>query len=266
MKKLLAALSCLLILPLLCTGCFSFGFHIGSSRSSSEDGVGPAVHVDGAHTVVKAEDSSPSAAYTLVVERLIFISTKDVTLTVLPADGAPRVEVDCAQGFLNQGLTAQIGHGKITVRSDNRGTFITDFFHITVYAPCKSVRIDGAYTLDIDASHADTFRLEVNGAAEGKVYNLAVSDAACDIRGAASLALSGQADTFTCVINGAGELDAKGLPAQDAKVTINGTGNAKINAAKTLEATINGAGAVAYYGDPAKVIPRVNGVGSITPG
>lgn len=266
MKKLFAVLSFLLILP-LCAGCFYFGgFHRGSSGSSSSGEAGPAIRVEGTHTVIKAEDSSPSAAYTLDVERLLFISTKDVALTIKQADGAPRVEVDCAQGFVNQGLTAQIGDGRITVQSDNRGTFLTDFFHITVYAPCKSIRIDGAYELDIDASHVDTFRLEVNGAADGKVYNLAVSDAACDIRGAAKLALSGRTDTFACTIDGAGALDAKGLPAQDAKVTINGTGSAAVNAAKSLEATINGAGAVTYYGDPSIVTPRINGVGSVAPG
>ena len=263
MKKLFAALLCMMILP-LCVGCFSFGF--GSMGSSSQDGVGPALRVEGDHTVVKAEDSSPSAAYDLQVRRLVFAASKDVTLTIKPADGAPRVEVDCAKGFLDRGLTAEIGDGKITVQSDNRGTFLTDSFHITVYAPCKSIRIDGAYQLDADASHVDSFRLEVNGAADGKIYNLSVGDASCDIRGAGKLALSGQATKLSCTVNGAAALDAKGLPAQTVGVTINGAGSASVNATKTLDATINGAGSVVYYGAPSIVNPRINGVGSVQAG
>jgi len=256
MRKIRFPALCLALLLVLslCAGC------------SYRAGGGPLIRMRGEHTVIKAEDAAPGGAYDFSVRRLIFASAQEATITVKPADGAPRVEVDCAKSFVDAGLTVAIGDGKIAVSTDNGGTFTTDTFHITVYAPCKSILIEGAYKLDADASGVDDFSLEVDGAADGQVYNLDAGRVKCDIRGAAKLSLSGKAQQLDCTIDGTAALDAKALSVSDAGVTINGAGRATVNAANSLDAAINGAGSIVYYGSPASVKPRINGAGSIQPG
>jgi hypothetical protein len=52
------------------------------------------------------------------------------------------------------------------------------------------------------------------------------------------------------------------LTTQDASVRISGSAHVKLDARKTLTASISGAGDVEYYGDP-KVERRVSGIGRI---
>lgn len=252
-KRLISLLLLLLLLSVAASGCVPVA-------------VRGALRVTGAHTTVKAEAATNEDAYDLYLRGLIFLSGDDVTLTVKPADGPARVEVDCAKALVSKyGLAATIEGGEIRIEADALYTLRTDSFHVTVYAPCKSVYVEGAYDLDIDAAGVDEFTLKISGAAEGGVQNIDAKDVSCDIAGAANISLAGSAETLTCRINGAGEVDAKDLTAHDATLQINGAGEITATATLSLDASINGAGKIGYYGRPADVHQQLAGAGTIEP-
>ena len=250
--KRLISLLLLLLLFLAASGCVA--------------PVRGALRVSGAHTTVEAEATTTEGAYDLYLRGLIFLSGDDVTLTVKPADGPARVEVDCAKALVSKyGLAATIEGDEIRIEADALYTMRTDSFHVTVYAPCKSVYVEGAYDLDIDASGVNEFMLKISGAAEGGVQNIDAKNVSCDIAGAANISISGSAEEFTCRINGAGNVDAKDLTAHDAMLQINGAGEITATATLSLDASINGAGKIGYYGRPADIRQQLAGAGTIEP-
>lgn len=252
-KRLVSLLLLLLLLSTAASGCVPAA-------------VRGALRVSGAHTTVKAEATTNEDAYDLYLRGLIFLSGDDVTLTVKPADGPARVEVDCAKTLVSKyGLAATIEGHEIRIEADALYTLRTDSFHVTVYAPCKSIYVEGAYDLDIDATGVNEFSLKISGAAEGGVENIDAKSVSCDIAGAANISLSGSTEELTCRINGAGEVDAKDLTAHDAMLQINGAGDITATATLSLDASINGAGKIGYYGRPADIRQQLAGAGTIEP-
>ena len=259
MKARIRLFPLLVLLLLLIIAAYAF-------NGCANGGVRGALRVSGAHTTVKAEATTKEAAYDLYLRGLIFIAGDDVTLTIKPADGPARVEVDCPKALVTKyGLTATIDNGEIRIEADSLYTLRTDSFHVTVYAPCKSVFVEGAYDLDIDASGVDEFSLKISGAAEGGVKNIKAKDVNCAVAGAANISLAGTTDSLTCRINGAGDINAKDLTARDATLQINGAGEITSTATTSLDAAINGAGKIGYYGRPADVRQQLAGAGTIEP-
>ncbi len=254
MNKTIRVAALLLFIMLAVTGC-------GFTRRAVNRA---AIRLDGAHTTVTAEGAAGQGPYSLSIEGLVFLADGDVTLTVKPADGAPRVEVDCAKALVDRyALKAEITGDKIIVKTNERSPFLTDSFHVTVYAPCEYIRVEGDYILDVDASNVSRFGLNIAGAADGKVSNLSVEKTVLVVDGAASLTLSGASDTLSCKLNGAGTIDAKELSAKEADLTINGAGTIRATATDALDAQINGTGTISYYGDPDDISQQINGMGTI---
>jgi len=83
------------------------------------------------------------------------------------------------------------------------------------------------------------------------------------ISGAGNVTASGEATAQTVKINGIGNYQARDLWGTTAKVEINAAGSATVRVSDSLDATINGAGSINYYGNPT-VSQRVAGVGRIT--
>lgn len=254
MKKIVSLTAFVLVAALMLTGC-RFGRRVAERT---------AARLEGPHTTVTAEGTAGQGPYSLSVEGLVFLSKDDVTLTVKPADGAPRVEVDCAQELVDRhGLKAEIKGDKINVYADGSRTFLTDFFHVTVYAPCEYISVEGDYEINVDAAGVSRFGLEIAGAADGTISNLNAEKTVLAVDGAANITLSGASDTLSCKLNGAGTIDAKELNAKEADLIINGAGTIKATATDKLEAQINGAGTISYYGNPSDVSQQINGMGSI---
>ena len=259
MKKRTIGLGILLLAAMLfLSGCFTI-------RSSVRERV--KVHLSGPHTTVTAEAETAADAYSLSVNGLVFLADGDVTLTVKPAEGNPRVEVDCAEALVKEhGLKVEITGDKITVKTDEFRTFLTDSFHVTVYAPCEYIYVEGDYQVDVDAADVSRFGLKVAGAAKGEIKNIAVQKTVIEADGAVKLSLSGTSDAFTCTLNGAGDVEAKALQAKDVKLVINGAGTIETTALEKLDAQINGTGSIRYYGKPADVSQQINGMGTIRAG
>ena len=68
---------------------------------------------------------------------------------------------------------------------------------------------------------------------------------------------------LTVRMAGAGHGDFSRLVADEAKVTVEGVGSVIVHPKDTLDATMNGVGAILYTGSPREVNTRMNGLGTI---
>ena len=83
------------------------------------------------------------------------------------------------------------------------------------------------------------------------------------LEGATNLHGSGRLDELTVFMAGAGTADLDSLAASVAKVTVAGVGNVTVHPEESLDATMNGIGAIIYTGSPRDVNTHVNGLGTI---
>jgi hypothetical protein len=84
-----------------------------------------------------------------------------------------------------------------------------------------------------------------------------------DVAGATRLKAEGQLEHLTVHMAGAGHADFSRLIADHAKVTVEGVGSVVVYSKDTLDATMNGVGAILYTGTPRQVNTRMNGLGTI---
>jgi Putative auto-transporter adhesin, head GIN domain len=107
--------------------------------------------------------------------------------------------------------------------------------------------------------------LAVNGAGNVTITGVRGTALALALQGAGNLTAAGQTAALNARINGAGNMDLSQLVAGDASIAVNGAGSLAANVTGSLQATVNGVGSITYSGNPQKVEPQINGVGSIAP-
>lgn len=83
------------------------------------------------------------------------------------------------------------------------------------------------------------------------------------IEGAAHITAEGRLEELTVFMAGAGHADLSNLIANAAKVTVAGVGSVFVHPGNTLDATMNGVGAILYTGNPREVNTHMNGLGTI---
>lgn len=86
------------------------------------------------------------------------------------------------------------------------------------------------------------------------------------LEGATHLKAVGQLASLTVSLVGAGHADLKSLIADDAKITVDGVGSVLVHPKNSLDATMNGVGAILYTGNPREVNTHMNGLGTIARG
>ena len=70
----------------------------------------------------------------------------------------------------------------------------------------------------------------------------------------------------TAVIEGAGSLHAEALRSRRCRIRISGSGDAEVFVSEMLDASIDGAGDIVYFGSPAGIKKRITGAGDIVSG
>jgi len=105
-------------------------------------------------------------------------------------------------------------------------------------------------------------RLAISGAVKGHVDGVSGEGFDIELSGAGSLDVTGQVERLGIHLSGAGRIRAQGLRAEEAGVRCSGAGSIELQATRTLDVVLSGAGRVAYHGDP-KVTQKISGVGSL---
>lgn len=124
-----------------------------------------------------------------------------------------------------------------------------------------TMRSNSRLTVQITLPKLDS--LELEGGNDVSVAGLQGGDTKIKAAGAANIIADGQLDELTVRLAGAGHADLSKLAVVDAKVTVDGVGSVIVNPRDSLDATMNGVGAIFYTGSPSKVNTRMNGLGTI---
>jgi len=106
--------------------------------------------------------------------------------------------------------------------------------------------------------------LELDGGNDVRLRGFNGGDSTINVRGAARIEGSGELDRLTIHMAGAGHADLSRLTTTDAKVTVDGVGSVFVRPKQSLDATMNGVGAILYSGSPQQVNSSMNGFGTIS--
>ncbi|MGC9397323.1 MAG: head GIN domain-containing protein [Anaerolineae bacterium] len=170
-----------------------------------------------------------------------------------------------AEDNLMQYITTEVKDGELDIRwqknilATNREPI---HFYLTVKA-LDTITLDGAGDIEAPNMQAETFSVNANGAGNFELLHLTADSLVVTISGAGNVTVTGEATAQTVKINGLGQHQARDLWSTTAEVEINAAGSATVRVSDALDAKINGAGSVYYYGNPT-VSQRVTGVGRIS--
>jgi hypothetical protein len=184
---------------------------------------------------------------------------------------AERRDVEAFDSISLQGaarLEIQIGEPLSVVLSGNQASVNRVETHVsggTLHIKNKArdwgIRKNSRLTVQITLPKLDS--LELEGGNDVSVAGLHGGDTSIKATGAANIRADGELNELTVRMAGAGHADLSQLAVADAKVTVDGVGNVIVNPRESLDATMNGVGAILYTGSPKKVNTRMNGLGTI---
>ena len=168
-------------------------------------------------------------------------------------------------------VQATISNGRLLIRAlDRRRWWNRLFGHEASRAPTITVhlrtldRLVLSGTVKVTAPRMQTPSLQIgaSGGASLTIDDLVATTLRVDGSGALSAEIGGRVGAQHVSISGAGSYNAERLKALDATVFVSGVGSVVINAERTLNASISGAGVIEYIGDP-KVTEHVSGMGRV---
>jgi hypothetical protein len=107
---------------------------------------------------------------------------------------------------------------------------------------------EGRLLVEVSAPAVEA--LSITGAADVRVDGLDADAFDVRVTGAGDLAAAGRVQRLTLDISGAGDADLAELAADDARVELSGAGDAEVSASEVLDAEVSGAGDLAYFGEP----------------
>jgi len=239
--KFLVPTAVLAVLAAALGGCSTSGMINGNGKMT--DG---SVAYDGAITTINVSDVTAELA-------LSPASGSSVTYTIdenLAAD----LSVAVSDGV----LTIKSKDGK-SLNSSHNITFNVSSDKLAAISTAGSVKVTGQGTFT-----ADTFKLDVSGAATGTLA-LSAQDVSLTISGAANMELTGTTNKLEIKNSGAAVIKARGLASQDATVSVDGAGTVEVSASGTLDASVSGVGTVTYWGNPT-LSENTSGVASVKQG
>jgi hypothetical protein len=171
-------------------------------------------------------------------------------------EGAAKLEIT-----IGEPVSVHIsGHEKAVRRIETRVSGNT--LHIKGRARDWVIR-DNSSRLTLQITLPRLEKLELQGGNDVRLVGLRGGDTTIKAAGAANINGDGQLDQLTVRMTGAGHADLSKLVVADATVTVDGVGSVIVNARESLDATMNGVGAIFYTGTPSKVNTRMNGLGTI---
>lgn len=199
---------------------------------------------DGRHESSDADGSPP------VSERREVTSFDSISL-----EGAAKLEIT-----IGEPLSVQVsGNEKSVARTETSVHGST--LRIKNKARDWTIRNNTRLTVQITLPKLDS--LELEGGNDVSLAGLHGGDTTIKAAGAANIIADGQLDALVVRLAGAGHADLSKLAVVDAKVTVDGVGSVIVNPRDSLDATMNGVGAIFYTGSPSKVNTRMNGLGTI---
>lgn len=188
-------------------------------------------------------------------------------VTLLQSDGES-IEVDAAR---HTRVSADVTDGRLFVRAEDRRRWWNRLFggrpatapRITLrFRALDVIDLSGNVRMRVPKLEAESLRISASGGSDLSIDDLRATSLRVRGSGALDAKLAGRVETQEVSISGAGSYRAEKLVADDATVSVSGVGDVVVHAAKTLRATISGAGVIEYVGDPV-VTEHVSGIGRV---
>jgi hypothetical protein len=183
--------------------------------------------------------------------------TRDVSsFAAIDMSGAARLEITVGrpESLLLEGraasierVTTEVRHNTLFIESKPRDWFMSS----------NRRRI----TVRISVPKLES--LQVEGGNDVRVTGFDGGESVIKASGAAHIFAEGRLAALTVRMAGAGHGDFSRLEADQARVTVEGVGSVIVHPKDTLDATMNGVGAILYTGSPREVNTRMNGLGTI---
>ena len=219
-------------LVLAATACFGLGSHESEGsgvvrRESRTVAAFTAIVIEGSGNVTLSQGSPQSLS----------VETDDNLL--------PLVKTEVRAGVLSLGFK----EGVKPVHMSQLEFFIT-------VPELTGVKISGSGNLhSTGLIRGRTLTLEISGS--GGIYSeLDVDGLGVTISGSGGMTAEGKAGHLSVAISGSGSVQARDLASVDADVTVNGSGEAVINARRTIAINVSGSGRVAYGGGAEATITK----------
>jgi hypothetical protein len=189
---------------------------------------------------------------------VILVPGGDETVMVeLPARSRGRVRVDIDGGVL------KLGYRRASHWWDEAMGRRAATPRITInFRRIDRVRTSGKVKLVANGLHTDDLEVRASGAGTLTLTDLQVRRLDVEGTGALQASIVGRVDTQRIWISGAGDYRAPDLVSNDVSVRVSGAGRVVVNAQRTLDVSLSGAGNVEYVGNP-KVTKHVTGMGQV---
>jgi hypothetical protein len=178
--------------------------------------------------------------------------------------GSPAGIVVEAEENLMSNIQTDVQGSQLVIRT-RPGTGITSSrgLRFTVTVPnLDAVTLSGAGTITNQSLTGNELNLRVNGFGTINFNDLNVKNFNIQMNGMGTINTAGEVDSLNVQINGAGAINLPDLKAQTARITVSGLGNATVWVISQLDARVNGAGTISYYGDPS-TSQTSHGIGSL---
>ena len=133
---------------------------------------------------------------------------------------------------------------------------------IVEFKQLDAIALSGAVNLAADRILAPQLRIAASGGSALRIGDLDAKSFELFGSGALKATLAGRVVDQSISISGAADVIAGRLASENADVDVNGAGHIVVNVAKSLRATVSGAGNIDYFGHP-DVKQQISGVGRV---
>lgn len=179
--------------------------------------------------------------------------------------GRPAIEIETDDN-LHRYIATTVDDGVLELKPTESGVDLDPTRGITYRISVPSltgIDVYGAGRVELDGVTADDFRVSVPGAASVDIGALQASSLELDVSGVGNVDIEGNVEHQMVRWLGVGDYDGSRLQSAHTDVRLNGAGHVSVWATETLDATVTGAGAIEYRGDP-ETATSVSGLGSIS--
>lgn len=173
----------------------------------------------------------------------------------MDGDGKLQIDVGSPASVTVEGKESVVADLKTEVRGD------------TLYINSKRrdwMFFGGSQRLTLRITVPRLASLKLDGGNDVRLTGFNGGESNIKVQGAAHVEADGTLKALTVYMAGAGHADFSRLVADDAKVTVDGVGSVFVNSKDSLNATMNGVGAIIYTGNPHVVNTSMNGLGRIS--
>jgi hypothetical protein len=168
------------------------------------------------------------------------------------------------------------GSNNVTVRVGGRPSVVVKADENLLDRITTEVRADslvigntpGSFTtespLSVEVGVPSLSALALTGSGNVSVGGLDAESLTVDLSGSGTVIGSGRATRLEIILSGSGDAQLGPLVARDVKAVLSGSGDIFLTVTESLDASVPGAGAIVYAGDPRDVTTSITGSGAIS--